>query len=52
MEEFLDHVPDNPDGSQGYLLTVIPAYTTIEFSFAIKDLARDLVGLAEKLPVA
>lgn len=52
MEAFLDHVPDIPDGSKGYLLTVIPAYTTDEFSFAINDLARDFVGLSAKVPVA
>jgi hypothetical protein len=52
MEAFLDHVPCHENGSQGYHLTVIPVYTTDEFSFAIKDLAKDLVGLSAKLPVA
>jgi len=52
MEAFLDHVPDNPDGRRGYLLTVIPVYTTQEFSFAIKDLEDNFVGLSAKLPVA
>lgn len=42
MDDFLDHVPDNPDGTRGYLVTVIPVYKTDEISFAIKDLGEEL----------
>lgn len=52
VEAFLDHVPCHENGTQGYHLTVIPVYATDEFSFAIKDLAKDFVGLSAKLPVA
>lgn len=42
MEEFLDFVPEAPEGGRGYSLGVIPVYVTGDFSFAIKDLTKDL----------
>lgn len=50
-EAFLEHIPSNTDGRQGYYLTVIPAFTTQEFSFAIKDLAKDLADIYGELPL-
>lgn len=50
--EFIERIPSNTDGQQGYYLTVIPAYTTLEFPFAINDLERDYLSVAEELPVA
>lgn len=52
MEAFTEHLIDRDEGPLGYRLTVIPVYTTEEFSFAINDLAKSMVAESEENLVA